>query len=111
MVFTSVILAGLSNLLTPLTSAAQTGQSPFSNVGPFRHGGNRSGIAPGVQFPAGEDRVRLEEAFPGRVGAPVQGYFHDELITYQIIDGVKVFQGDIIIDDREISETPSYGIN
>jgi hypothetical protein len=39
----------------------------------------------------------IEEAFPGRTGELVQIEFGGETITVEVIDGIQVFQGDIII--------------
>src|SRR6185369_4396485 len=51
-------------------------------------------------------RAHVEEAFPGRTGDWKEGYYRGDKIAYQVIDGKNVLEGDIVLDDSEISAAP-----
>jgi hypothetical protein len=67
---------------------------------------SEAGKAPGDLSGAVKEDFRLEEAFPGRTGVLASGFFQGRYIEYEIIDGQNVFQGDMIIPDEDISQTP-----
>ncbi len=68
-----------------------------------------SGVKDEGQGLAKSDMLRptAEEAFPGRTGKIATGYYRGGRIEYQIIDGKNVFQGDVLLDDSEITSQPS----
>ncbi len=64
-----------------------------------------NGSAPSAS-PSDLERTHIEEAFPGQAGITATGYYRGLKIEYQIINGKNVLDGDIIMDDNEISSTP-----
>ncbi len=53
-----------------------------------------------------ETQTTLEQAFPGQSGIVKKGYLNGTPIEYEEINGQAVFQGDIILTDKQLSHTP-----
>ncbi|WP_143309101.1 M12 family metallopeptidase [Chitinophaga vietnamensis] len=49
---------------------------------------------------------RPEEAFPGQTGQAMKGYLGGRPVTYSLINGEAVFQGDILLPATAIRNTP-----
>jgi hypothetical protein len=76
-----LIAAGCSRqAVSPMTDAVKGG--PAGNTGDFL------------------------QAFPGEPGVVDSGYYMGQKIVYHKINGMNVFQGDIILPDKDISKTP-----
>lgn len=62
---------------------------------------------------AGEEK--MEMAFPGRTGTTRNGYLFGQPVTYQAINGFNVLEGDILVDETQLSakggRTESAGRN
>jgi len=50
------------------------------------------------QLPAG--RIKAEEMFPGKTGEVQTGNYYGQTLEYQVINGMKIFQGDIVLTDQ-----------
>ena len=55
---------------------------------------------------ANVENVLVEQAFPNQKGQISSGYFGMRQISYEVIDGQYITEGDIILDGNRISTTP-----
>ncbi|MGZ3751652.1 MAG: M12 family metallopeptidase [Mucilaginibacter sp.] len=64
-------------------------------------------IAPSSQAakPSLDNRVKPEELFPGEHGQVQTGTYYGQQLTYQVIHGLKVFQGDIVLPDNAVQSS------
>ncbi len=60
-------------------------------------------VAPAADKSA--DKIRTEEAFPGQSGVARIGKLNGESITYLQINGQNVFEGDILLTDKQVAPT------
>jgi predicted Zn-dependent protease len=53
--------------------------------------------------------ITVEQAFPGKKGEIKEGYLFGEKIRYSVIDGKNIYQGDIILPNKMLSQTSENG--
>ncbi|WP_299462701.1 M12 family metallopeptidase [uncultured Microscilla sp.] len=61
---------------------------------------------PGLPGPIKDQSVLLEQAFPNQTGEFREGYYDNKPITYEVINGQYVYEGDMMLDKSRITSTP-----
>lgn len=55
--------------------------------------------------------AKVEEAFPNQTGKPQQGFIGAQPISYEIINGQYVMEGDVMLDKRQVTASAKKNVN